>query len=84
MAESFTVDQIEQRVRKVVTNYLQVDDETVQSGSHFVDDLGADSLDLTEIAIAFEDEFQLEIPDSDFGQLSTVQSAVDYIRRRLI
>jgi acyl carrier protein len=84
MAEALTVQQIEDRVRKIVSNYLQTEPEEVRLASHFVDDLGADSLDLTELAVAFEDGFNLEIPDSDFGQITTVAGVVDYLKKRLI
>jgi len=76
-------EDIEARVRKVVANQLQVSEYEVKPDSLFVDDLGADSLDLTELAVAFEDEFDIEIPEADFGQLSTVAGVVDYIERRL-
>ncbi|MBF8377919.1 acyl carrier protein [Alicyclobacillus mali] len=76
-------EDIEARVRKVVANQLQLSESEVKPDSLFVDDLGADSLDLTELAVAFEDEFDLEIPEADFGQLSTVAGVVDYIERRL-
>ncbi|MCL6637145.1 MAG: acyl carrier protein [Alicyclobacillus sp.] len=74
---------IEDRVRQVVCRLLEVEPEQVQLTSHFVDDLGADSLDLTELAVAFEDEFALEIPEADFGQLTTVGGVVSYIQSRL-
>ncbi|WP_233096166.1 acyl carrier protein [Alicyclobacillus sp. SO9] len=77
------MEQIEERVRKVVCSQLGVEPEEVNPGSQFVDDLGADSLDLTELAIAFEDEFELEIPESDFGKLSTVANVVSYLNGRL-
>ena len=83
LASTFTNEEIEDKVRKVVVNYLQSDPGSVKPESRFVDDLGADSLDLTELAVAFEDEFNLEIPDSDFGQLSTVAGVVTYIGQRL-
>lgn len=83
MSEVLTKEQIEERVRKVVKDQLQVETSEIKSNSLFVDDLGADSLDLTELAIAFEDEFDLEVPDSDFGQLSTVASVVNYLEKRL-
>ncbi|MBM7644913.1 acyl carrier protein [Scopulibacillus daqui] len=83
MATAFTKEQIEEKVRDVVSSQLQVEPSKVQGSSLFVDDLGADSLDLTELAIAFEDEFDIEIPDSDFGQLSTVSGAINYIIGRL-
>lgn len=80
---SLTKDQIEAKVMNVVCAQLQVEASEVRPDSLFVDDLGADSLDLTELAVAFEDEFDLEIPDSDFSQLATVAGVVDYIGRRL-
>ncbi|EJY55467.1 acyl carrier protein [Alicyclobacillus hesperidum URH17-3-68] len=83
MAEALNKQQIEERVRKVVVNQLQVDAAEVKPDSLFVDDLGADSLDLTELAVAFEDEFDIEIPEADFGQLSTVEGVVQYISGRL-
>ncbi|KPV40530.1 acyl carrier protein [Alicyclobacillus ferrooxydans] len=83
MANPLTKEQIAERVRNVVVNYLQVTAESVTPDSHFVDDLGADSLDLTELAVAFEDEFDLEIPDADFGQLATVAGVVAYLDKRL-
>lgn len=83
MAEKLTKAQIEEKVKKVVCDQLQVEASEVNPNSLFVDDLGADSLDLTELAVAFEDEFELEIPEADFGQLSTVAGVVDYIDGRL-
>ncbi|EPZ52657.1 acyl carrier protein [Alicyclobacillus acidoterrestris] len=80
---SLTKAQIEEKVKNVVCNQLQVDASEVKADSLFVDDLGADSLDLTELAVAFEDEFDIEIPEADFGQLSTVAGVVDYIQGRL-
>lgn len=78
-----TKEQIQEKVKKVVCDQLQVEQTDVKLDSLFVDDLGADSLDLTELAVAFEDEFDLEIPEADFGKLSTVQGVVDYISGRL-
>ncbi|MFC4619451.1 acyl carrier protein [Camelliibacillus cellulosilyticus] len=80
--EALTREQIEEKVIKVVCSQLQVVPSDVKGSSLFVDDLGADSLDLTELAIAFEDEFDLEIPDADFGRLSTVSGVVDYVAER--
>lgn len=83
MAETLTNGQIEERVKKVVVTQLAISPEEVTAQSHFVDQLGADSLDLTELAIAFEDEFDIEVPEADFGQLSTVEGVVRYISGRL-
>ncbi|MBX5437460.1 MAG: acyl carrier protein [Alicyclobacillaceae bacterium] len=85
MADKQILDgrEIEERVRKVVCNYLQVAPEKVTPDSHFVDDLGADSLDLTELAVAFEDEFDIEVPDSEFGRLTTIAGVVEYVKSQL-
>lgn len=83
MAEARTEQEIQQRVREIVSKYLQTDLAEVRLDSHFVDDLGADSLDLTELAVAFEDGFDLEIPDADFGRITTVGGVVTYLHGRL-
>lgn len=71
---------IEEKVREIVSNYLQAEPTQVTRNSHLVDDLGADSLDLTELAVAFEDAFGLEIPDSEFSKLMTIAGVVDYVK----
>ena len=81
MATTLSKAEIEEKVRKVVTNQLDVEPSDVKPDSLFVDDLGADSLDLTELAVGFEDEFDIEIPDSDFGHLSTIENVVNYISK---
>ncbi|RYM06724.1 acyl carrier protein [Sporolactobacillus sp. THM7-7] len=83
MEKSLTKEKITEKVKEVVATQLQVEQEKIKNDSLFVDDLGADSLDLTELAIAFEDAFDLEIPESDFGQLSTVAGVVDYLSERM-
>lgn len=80
---ALTKEQIQEKVIRVVCEQLQVEASEVTPQSLFVDDLGADSLDLTELAVAFEDEFELEIPEADFGKLSTVAGVVEYISGRL-
>ena len=73
-----------ERVKKVVVDQLGVDEKEVVSTARFVDDLGADSLDLVELVMALEEEFsnpahKVEIPDEDAEKIVTVQNAVDYI-----
>jgi len=73
-----------ERVKKVVIEQLGVDEKEVVATARFVDDLGADSLDLVELVMAFEEEFsdptrKIEIPDEDAEKIVTVQNAVDYI-----
>ena len=80
---TLTEKEIEEKVIKVVSDQLQVEQAEIGSNSLFTDDLGADSLDLTELTIAFEDEFELDIPDSDFDQLTTKATVVEYIKKRL-
>lgn len=67
------------KVRKIVAEHLGVEEEQVTPTATFVDDLGADSLDIVEIVLAFEDEFHIEIPDEDAEKIQKVQDAVDYI-----
>lgn len=67
------------KVRKIVAEHLGVEEEQVTPTATFVDDLGADSLDIVEIVLAFEDEFHIEIPDEDAEKIAKVQDAVDYI-----
>jgi acyl carrier protein len=73
-----------ERVKKIVVEQLGVDENEVVSTASFVDDLGADSLDLVELVMSLEEEFstsdlKIEIPDEDAEKIATVQNAVDYI-----
>jgi acyl carrier protein len=75
------------RVKKIVVEQLGVDEEEVVPSASFVDDLGADSLDLVELVMSLEEEFskegqKVEIPDEDAEKIATVQDAVDYIHDR--
>jgi len=72
------VDTLE-KVKKIIVEQLGVDDEEVTEKASFVDDLGADSLDTVELVMAFEEEFDLEIPDEDAEKITSVQDAVTYI-----
>ncbi|HLT58772.1 MAG: acyl carrier protein [Limnochordales bacterium] len=71
-----------EKVKEIVAERLGVDQDEIEPGSSFVDDLGADSLDVVELVMAFEEEFDLEIPDEDVEQIATVQDAVNYIIER--
>jgi acyl carrier protein len=66
-------------VKKVVVDQLEVNEDEVTPTASFVDDLGADSLDQVELIMAFEEEFDLEIPDEDAEKIATVADAVNYI-----
>lgn len=70
---------IEIRVKQIIVEQLGVDEEEVVSNVSFLDDLGADSLDIVELIMAFEEEFGFEIPDEDAEKITTVQSAINYI-----
>ena len=67
------------RVRKIVVEHLNVDAEKVTEKASFIDDLGADSLDIVELVMAFEEEFGVEIPDDAAEKISTVTDAIKYI-----
>ena len=68
------------RVKKIVVDRLGVTEDTVTMNAGFTEDLGADSLDTVELVMAFEEEFNIEIPDEDAEKISTVKNAVDYIK----
>ncbi|MEN9202139.1 MAG: acyl carrier protein [Thermostichus sp. DG_1_6_bins_120] len=77
-----SADEVYNRVRKIVSEQLGVEDDKVTPEANFQNDLGADSLDTVELVMAFEEEFNLEIPDEDAEGIATVQDAVDYICRK--
>ena len=68
-----------ERVKKIVVEQLGVEADEVQMSSTFVDDLGADSLDIVELIMAFEEEFNIEIPDEKAEKIKTVEDVVKYI-----
>ena len=70
---------VEERVKQIIVEQLGVDEAEVTSKASFVDDLGADSLDTVELVMAFEEAFEVEIPDEDAEKIRTVQDAVSYI-----
>ena len=70
---------VEERVKKIIVDQLGVKGEEVSAESAFVDDLGADSLDTVELVMAFEEEFDMEIPDEQAEKIATVGDAVKYI-----
>ena len=68
-----------ERVKKIVKEQLGVEEDEIQMSSTFVDDLGADSLDIVELIMAFEEEFNIEIPDERAEKIKTVEDVVKYI-----
>ena len=73
------MENVEQRVKKIVAEQLGVNEADVKNESSFVNDLGADSLDTVELVMALEEEFETEIPDEDAEKITTVQQAIDYV-----
>ena len=74
---------VEEKVRGIIVEQLGVDEKEVKPEAHFVDDLGADSLDVVELVMALEEEFHLEISDEDAEKITTVGDAVKYIDEHL-
>lgn len=74
------MENIEQRVKKIVAEQLNVDEATIKNESSFADDLGADSLDTVELVMALEEQFECEIPDDEAEKITNVQQAIDYIK----
>ena len=74
---------IEERVKEIIANQLGVNPEEVVPGASFVEDLGADSLDLVELIMAIEEEFGVEVPDEEAEKIRTVQDAIDYIQEHM-
>ncbi len=72
---------VEEKVKQIIVEQLGVDEAEVTANASFVDDLGADSLDTVELVMAFEEAFEIEIPDEDAEKIKTVQDAVDYIEK---
>ena len=70
---------VEEKVKEIISKQLGVDQAEVTPEASFVEDLGADSLDTVELVMAFEEAFNIEIPDEDAEKIATVQNAIDYI-----
>ena len=73
---------IEEQVKSIVAEQLDVKEDEVTNDASFVDDLGADSLDTVELVMALEEEFETEIPDEEAEKITTVQLAIDFIKAR--
>jgi acyl carrier protein len=72
---------IEDEVKRIIKEQLDVDEKDIKPESSFIDDLGADSLGLVELVLAFEEAFELDIPDEDTEKIRTVKDAVEYITK---
>ncbi len=73
---------LDDKVKDIIVEQLGVDINEVTPEAHFIDDLGADSLDTVELVMAFEDEFKIEIPDEDAEKITTVGSAINYLKEK--
>jgi acyl carrier protein len=74
---------IEERVKRIICEQLDVEEKDVVPTASFVDDLGADSLDQVELIMAMEEEFDVSISDEDAEKISTVQDAINYVKKAL-
>lgn len=76
-------DEIFGKVKEITVSQLGVEESEVDIDTSFVDDLGADSLDIVELVMALEEEFGLEIPDEDAEKIATIKDGVDYIEKKI-
>ena len=72
-------EEIKNKIKKIVADHLGIEEEKVTEEASFIDDLGADSLDTVELVMAFEEEFECEIPDDAAEKIQTVKDAIDFI-----
>lgn len=75
-------DDIFEKVKKIIMEQLSVAEDAVTKEASFIDDLGADSLDVVELIMALEEEFDMEIPDSDAEKIATVNDVIEYIKEK--
>ncbi|QQR81746.1 MAG: acyl carrier protein [Deltaproteobacteria bacterium] len=80
-AASAAFSSVDRRIRQIIAEQLGLSENELSNTSSFVDDLGADSLDIVELIMALEDEFEMEVPDEDVEGLLTVKDVIDYVRK---
>ena len=73
---------VEERVKQIIVEQLGVDEAQVDGSASFVEDLGADSLDIVELVMAFEEAFEIDIPDEDAEKITAVKDAIEYIQAK--
>ncbi len=76
-------EEVFEKVKEIIVNQLGVADTAVTMEASFIDDLGADSLDIVELIMSLEEEFDMEIPDADAEKIVTVNDVVEYIKNRI-
>ena len=74
---------VEEKVKQIIVEQLGVDESQVDPSASFVEDLGADSLDIVELVMAFEEAFEIDIPDADAEKITTIKDAIDYIEAKI-
>lgn len=72
--------EIAEKVKEIISQQLDVDTDNIKDDANFIDDLGADSLAIVELVLAFEEQFEIDIPDEDTEKIRTVGDAVSYIK----
>lgn len=80
---AMTRENIAEEIKKLISESLSTDINEIKEDSKFVDDLGADSLDIVELVMSMENKFDIEIPDEDAQKIKTVGEAIDYISQRV-
>ncbi|HYN14514.1 MAG TPA: acyl carrier protein [Terriglobales bacterium] len=83
MADVKAKANVAEKIKQIVSEQLGVDEAEVTPTASFVDDLGADSLDTVELVMAFEEAFEIEIPDEDAEKIRTVQDAIGYVEKKV-
>ncbi len=83
MADVKEKPNVAEKIKQIVAEQLGVDEAEVTPTASFVDDLGADSLDTVELVMAFEEAFEIEVPDEDAEKMRTVQDAITYVEKKL-
>jgi acyl carrier protein len=83
MADVKEKPNVAEKIKQIVSEQLGVDEGEVTATASFVDDLGADSLDTVELVMAFEEAFEIEIPDEDAEKIRTVQDAITYVEKKV-
>ena len=77
-------DSIESKIITIISEQLSLREDDVKADSRFVDDLGADSLDIVELIMEMEEEFDIEIPDEDIEKIVSVQNVINYISKHVV